>query len=53
MDEKDEFSFKKIFGVIPNSLYEKILAKNLFNNNWDAWLSKAVSKALEEEDNHE
>jgi len=54
MDEKknnefNNFSFKKIFGVIPVSVFDELKNRDKFNNNWDAWLSSAISEKLERE----
>jgi len=49
MEEKMNFNFKKIFGIIPTSIYEELAKRKKFDNNWDAWLSEAISKALEAE----
>lgn len=47
--EENKFNFKKIFGMIPTSVFDELVKRDKFNNNWDAWLSEAISKALEEE----
>ncbi|MEM3063163.1 MAG: hypothetical protein QW303_06450 [Nitrososphaerota archaeon] len=47
--EKSEFKFRKIFAMIPVSLYEELVKKNKFNSDWDLWLAIAIKKKLEEE----
>ena len=47
MVENNNFRFKKIHALIPDSLYEKLSQQNKFSDNWDAWLSKIISEALE------
>lgn len=39
-------NLKKIFGLIPESLYETISKLNLFNNGWDSWLATAIIEKL-------
>jgi len=42
--------FKKIYGLIPESLYEDLKKKNKFHSNWDGWLTRAIIKALKDEE---
>ena len=44
---ENNFSFKKIHALIPDSLYEELSQQNKFNDSWDAWLTKIISEALE------
>jgi len=40
---------KKIFALIPEELFDEISQRNLFNSNFDAWITEAILAKLEKE----
>jgi len=41
--------FKKIYGMIPLSLFDELKAGNKFNTGWDPWLQDAIKEKLARE----
>lgn len=40
---------KKIFAVVPISLYERMQAARLFGSNWDSWVGNLIERELDRE----
>ena len=40
---------KKIFAIIPEELYYKLVEANKFNSNFDEFVARAIEKALDKE----
>jgi hypothetical protein len=50
IEEEKLPEFKKIFGLISNSLFEELKKRDKFSNGWDAWLSSAIIDKLNKEE---
>jgi hypothetical protein len=46
----DEIRFKKIFGLIPDELFNELSNRNMFKENWDSFLTSAIRSKLKEVD---
>jgi hypothetical protein len=46
---EDDFRFKKVFGLIPVDLFDKLSSQNKFKDNWDSFLTAAIREKLEKE----
>ncbi len=51
IENDNNFKFKKIFGLIPNDLFEELKSKNKFEDgNWDSFLANAITDKLNGDD---
>ncbi len=45
-----EQEFRKVYGLIPSSLFFELKRKQKLSNNWDSWLALAIKEKLDKED---
>jgi len=41
---------KKIFALIPEELFDELSQRNLFNSNFDAWVTEAIIEKLKRQE---
>ncbi len=46
----DITKFKKILALIPEELYDLLSVKNMFNRDWDFFVTQAIKEKLERDE---